>query len=160
MSVIVTLHPITPELLAKDDVKRWLDSCDGISIPDKIVSARKPTLAEVQEILSQLDGCTVKSALRQGIVTPTILCVSITKPFLALDGQYYGVDEYCELHLWNESGINPDTDLSKEVEIMVERESLETLPMFVQKLANICGTYLVLGNGEPDYFVTPKNSAP
>jgi hypothetical protein len=140
MGVSVILLPLTAEFLAEEGVSEWLEDLE-IARPTSIILSRKPTYREVKYCLSEMKTCHVSFYHR---------AIIIESPTLTVDGEEYEIEQYAELH------VVPDENDDMPVKSFVVERYADILRDLFQLIANRCGTYLILGNGEPDYFVTPQ----
>jgi hypothetical protein len=138
LSVIYSVIPVD-ETLKTQSVLDWLRDSDA-PFPSNLVSGRAPTFHEIKQVLDNLPEH--RKDYRKSII-PLGISVQIYGNFdsvTELDIVKYtdGTEETCYF-----SFHGGDYDLIMKV---------------IQGLADICGTFLVMANGEDPIFITPQTN--
>jgi hypothetical protein len=152
MGVSVTLLEITPEIWQEEWLQEWI--VEGVikgEIPTQVSDFREPKLLDIGSILEEFED--IKVELNR---TANQLHIVFSKLSQFPSGiKYYKYHE--DIYVTSTSShdnLLPDSFVTVEI----GRCSSERIDKFIQLLANRCGTYLLLHNGEPVQFFVPQTT--
>ena len=159
MSVTITLIEITPEIWKDTAFQNWIS--DGVregEIPKDVPKFRNPTLSDIEAILEEFKDINVEQT-RTKHQLQIVFSKLVESPIEVSKGvifpRYY--EYFDEIYV---IPISPtDTDIlssDSTVTVRIDRSSGQRIDKFIQLLANKCGTYLLLHNGEPVQFFVPQ----
>ena len=142
MSVTITLIEITPEIWKDTAFQNWISGgVEEGEIPENVPEFRHPTLSDIEAILEEFKAINVEQTR-----TKRQLQIVFSK-----SANYLNLGEiYVTTTL--PSGLASDTPVG----VRIERSDGEQINRFIQQLANRCGVYLLLYNGEPVEFFVPQ----
>ena len=157
MGITVSLIEITPEAWENESFQKWISG--GVEIgefPKQVSDFRKPKMSDVEAILEEFKDIDVKQT-HNGNQRHISFSKFIEHPIdliyeTAVDKHYERLGDIYVTALKDYLTSDPYAN------IQIDRSSGEQIDKFIQLLANRCGTYLLLHNGEPVQFFVPQTT--
>jgi hypothetical protein len=129
MGVIYSVSPYS-KLFQTDEVLEWLED-SGVSIPADAQFGREATLNELKEVLLSFTDCQIEFTVTSLLWRAYLRCGN----------------ESLEIRTFFSGNADEEHDFSFD-------GSERYIVMILEKLAKVCGTFILLSNGEDPQFIT------